>query len=56
MLDGQQLIEADTTMAISQMANLFDGQYQRMPTRIDDHEIVADAVHLAEMQRGHAFQ
>ena len=56
MFDGQQLIKADAKTTISQMANLFDGQYQRMPTRIDDHEIVADAVHLAEMQSGHAFQ
>ena len=38
------------------MANLFDGKRQRMITRIDDHEIVADAVHLAEMQGCHAFQ
>jgi hypothetical protein len=48
--DKQQLVAADAAMPVGQAANLLGGQFNDLVDRIDDHEIVAEAVHFRKFQ------
>ena len=47
----QQLIEADPEMAVGQLADLLVPQVGALGDQIDHHEVVAQAVHLGEVQQ-----
>jgi hypothetical protein len=49
-LDRQQLIEADTEVAVADLRDLIRVEAQWLVATIDDDEIIAGAVHLRETQ------
>ena len=46
--DQQQLVEADAGMAVGQATDLGAGQHDGIRNQVDDHEVVAEAVHFGK--------
>ena len=47
-VDDEQLIEADSQPAVGELPALGPGEGYRLADPVDDHEVVAEAMHLGE--------